>query len=250
MKNKISLVEATQLALLGKLPLQESRKVKKECVEVEVDDVEVKADCDKTTVSNDDVEVTITPKNQCQSSEECCEVEQDGVGEEDVVETNEDTNNEDVIDVDTTSDDQTLTPEEIIDTEPEDLEESCSEKNKKEENCDEEDCKEECDKIDLESFSKVTESYLKEHNSSIEKFSVTSVTLNESILKVRGIKTENNLKRFTTLEFKQIRSGNKYAKYELVEHKALKESTEKQATTTLLTFKDKNLLECKNIVVK
>lgn len=73
--NKISLTEATILALQGKLDLKEDKQLKKEDIEVETDDIEVTLGDDKTIIDSD--EATITIEKNTETSDESSESSDD-----------------------------------------------------------------------------------------------------------------------------------------------------------------------------
>ena len=99
--NKASLVEATMLAMQGKLILEEEKEIKTEDIEVETDDVEVTLGTDKTIIDSE--EATITVEKNSESS---------------AVETEPETVEDEVPSIDEIVDEEV--PAEEANTEPED----------------------------------------------------------------------------------------------------------------------------------
>ena len=67
--NKASLVEATMLAMQGKLILEEEKEIKTEDIEVETDDVEVTLGTDKTIIDSEEATITIEKNSESSAVE-------------------------------------------------------------------------------------------------------------------------------------------------------------------------------------
>ena len=67
--NKASLVEATMLAMQGKLILEEEKETKTEDIEVETDDVEVTLGTDKTIIDSEEATITIEKNSESSAIE-------------------------------------------------------------------------------------------------------------------------------------------------------------------------------------
>ena len=76
--NKISLTEATILALQGKLELTEEKEIKNESIEIETDNTEVTVNDDNTVVETPEETITVEKKDtecvDCETPEEVIEV--------------------------------------------------------------------------------------------------------------------------------------------------------------------------------
>lgn len=75
--NKISLTEATILALQGKLELTEEKEIKNECIEIETDNTEVTVNDDSTVVETPEETITVEKKDT-----ECVDCETPAESEE------------------------------------------------------------------------------------------------------------------------------------------------------------------------
>lgn len=86
--NKISLTEATILALQGKLELTEEKEIKNESIEVETDNTEVTVNDDSTVVETPEETITVEKKDtecmDCETSEEVIEVPEEDIESEQI----------------------------------------------------------------------------------------------------------------------------------------------------------------------
>lgn len=120
--NKASLVEATMLAMQGKLILEEEKEIKTEDIEVETDDVEVTLGTDKTIIDSEEATITIEKNSESSAVEtepETIEVPVEGdetIIPEEVVEPEE--VEDEVPSIDEIVDEEV--PAEEVNTEPED----------------------------------------------------------------------------------------------------------------------------------
>ena len=123
--NKASLVEATMLAMQGKLILEEEKEIKTEDIEVETDDVEVTLGTDKTIIDSEEATITIEKNSESSAIEtepETIEVPVEGdetIIPEEVVEPEE--VEDEVPSIDEIVDEEV--PTEEVSTEPEEDEE-------------------------------------------------------------------------------------------------------------------------------
>lgn len=130
--NKASLVEATMLAMQGKLILEEEKEIKTEDIEVETDDVEVTLGTDKTIIDSEEATITIEKNNESSAIEtepETIEVPVEGdetIIPEEVVEPEE--VEDEVPSIDEIVDEEV--PTEEVSTEPEEVEEDTIEESK------------------------------------------------------------------------------------------------------------------------
>ena len=130
--NKASLVEATMLAMQGKLILEEEKEIKTEDIEVETDDVEVTLGTDKTIIDSEEATITIEKNSESSATEtepETIEVPVEGdetIIPEEVVEPEE--VEDEVPSIDEIVDEEV--PTEQVSTEPEEVEEDTIEESK------------------------------------------------------------------------------------------------------------------------
>ena len=130
--NKASLVEATMLAMQGKLILEEEKEIKTEDIEVETDDVEVTLGTDKTIIDSEEATITIEKDSESSAVEtepETIEVPVEGdetIIPEEVVEPEE--VEDEVPSIDEIVDEEV--PTEEVSTEPEEVEEDTIEESK------------------------------------------------------------------------------------------------------------------------
>ena len=130
--NKASLVEATMLAMQGKLILEEEKEIKTEDIEVETDDVEVTLGTDKTIIDSEEATITIEKNSESSAIEtepETIEVPVEGdetIIPEEVVEPEE--VEDEVPSIDEIVDEEV--PTEEVSTEPEEVEEDTIEESK------------------------------------------------------------------------------------------------------------------------
>ena len=124
--NKISLTEATILALQGKLELTEEKEIKNESIEVETDNTEVTVNDDSTVVETPEETITVEKKDtECVDCETPVESEEVIEVPETVEEPVEELPIETEEPIETTSEEVTEEPVEEIETsEEEDLDES------------------------------------------------------------------------------------------------------------------------------
>lgn len=134
--NKASLVEATMLAMQGKLILEEEKEIKTEDIEVETDDVEVTLGTDKTIIDSEEATITIEKNNESASVEaepETIEVPVEGdetIIPEKVVEPekveNEAPSIDEIVDEEIPSEELDTSTEEVVEPEEDTMEESKS----------------------------------------------------------------------------------------------------------------------------
>lgn len=133
--NKASLVEATMLAMQGKLILEEEKEIKTEDIEVETDDVEVTLGTDKTIIDSEEATITVEKNSESSTVEtepETVEVPVEGdetIIPEEVVEPEE--VEDEVPSIDEIVDEEV--PAEEANTEPEDKEDTIEESKSLEE---------------------------------------------------------------------------------------------------------------------
>lgn len=133
--NKASLVEATMLAMQGKLILEEEKEIKTEDIEVETDDVEVTLGTDKTIIDSEEATITIEKNSESSAIEtepETIEVPVEGdetIIPEEVVEPQE--VEDEVPSIDEIVDEEV--PTEEVSTEPEAVEDTIEESKSLEE---------------------------------------------------------------------------------------------------------------------
>lgn len=133
--NKASLVEATMLAMQGKLILEEEKGIKTEDIEVETDDVEVTLGTDKTIIDSEEATITVEKNSESSAVEtepETVEVPVEGdetIIPEEVVEPEE--VEDEVPSIDEIVDEEV--PAEEANTEPEDKEDTIEESKSLEE---------------------------------------------------------------------------------------------------------------------
>lgn len=134
--NKASLVEATMLAMQGKLILEEEKEIKTEDIEVETDDVEVTLGTDKTIIDSEEATITIEKNNESTSIEtepETVEVPVEGdetIIPEEVVEPEEVEDEapsiDEIVDEEIPSEELDTSTQEVVEPEEETMEESKS----------------------------------------------------------------------------------------------------------------------------
>lgn len=134
--NRASLVEATMLAIQGKLILEEEKEIKTEDIEVETDDVEVTLGTDKTIIDSEEATITIEKNNESTSIEaepETIEVPVEGdetIIPEEVVEPEEVEDEapsiDEIVDEEIPSEELDTSTEEVVEPEEDTMEESKS----------------------------------------------------------------------------------------------------------------------------
>lgn len=134
--NRASLVEATMLAIQGKLILEEEKEIKTEDIEVETDDVEVTLGTDKTIIDSEEATITIEKNNESTSIEakpETIEVPVEGdetIIPEEVVEPEEVEDEapsiDEIVDEEIPSEELDTSTEEVVEPEENTIEESKS----------------------------------------------------------------------------------------------------------------------------
>ena len=134
--NRASLVEATMLAIQGKLILEEEKEIKTEDIEVETDDVEVTLGTDKTIIDSEEATITIEKNNESTSIEaepETIEVPVEGdetIIPEEVVEPEEVEDEapsiDEIVDEEVPSEKLDTSTEEVVEPEEDTMEESKS----------------------------------------------------------------------------------------------------------------------------